>query len=228
MNFGPSWNKSIIYKAVVNLPFCKENPFQVQQSYTKFAPWIAPQSRSGVLSINTEREKVKFPIQGVRNKKTTDDLTEDMITYLKTVGKKAAAVELAEDCGLSTSTIISMLENHIRQGNDCSKLFEKFAQKSGGVMLGMCTHGVVHCMKFMLTYESPRDIVDLLKSLKYHPNVTICDIPQQVVNHGNKREEGMFGDNNGMICENTPENIKDAEEGKLEINLEYIKKAAYG
>ena len=231
--------KSIIYRAVVNLPFCKDNPFQVQQSYTKFAPWIAPQSRSGQLSFNTEREKVKFPGQSVNNKNTTDDLTEptddlteDMITYLKTVGKKAAAVELADDCGLSTSgksmtTIISMLENHIRQGNDCSKLFEKFARKSGGIMLGMCTHGIVHCMKFMLTYESPRDIVDLLKSLKYHPNVTICDIPQQVVNHGNKREEGMFSDNGGMICENTSENIQAAKDGTLEINLEYIEKAAY-
>ena len=154
----------------------------------------------------------------------TDDLTEDMITYLKTVGKKSSAVELANACGLRTSgksmtSIVSMLENHIREGNDCTTLFEKFARKSGSLMMGMCTHGIVHCVKFMLTYESPRDIVDLLKSLKYMPNVTICDIPQQLVSHGNKRGQLTFPDNDGMLCSNTDGNLQAARDGELTVEL---------
>ena len=84
-----------------------------------------------------------------------DDFTEDMITYLKTVGKKLSAMELARACGTSTSgksmsVTVSLLGSHIQEVNDCTNLFEKLAKRSGGLMIGTCTHGIVHCMKFMV------------------------------------------------------------------------------
>ena len=59
---------------------------------------------------------------------------------------------------------------------------------------------------------SPCDIVDLLSILQYPTNVTICDIPRRVVDHGNKRESRMFFPNvdkyHDMLCEDSDENLE--------------------
>ena len=193
VNFVPRWKKAS-YTRQLRICHSVEGMLSMSKSLTlNLLRGLPLSQKSATLSFNTEHEKVKFPSQSGNNNVTlTDDLTVDKITYHKQWERKLQ-LELADDCGLSTSaksmtTIISMFENYRHQENNCSKLWEKIAWKQGGLILGKCTHGVVHCMKIMLTYENPRDIVDLLKSLKYPPNITICVISQQVIDQRNTSE----------------------------------------
>ena len=72
-----------------------------------------------------------------------------------------------------------------------------------------------HYIKFLLKSESPRDIGDILLSLKHPPNVVISDIPHMVAAHVNKRSPNFFNPFSGRVVEPTDANVKLATEGKL-------------
>ena len=231
--FWSKLEKSIIFKAITN--FSDDNPYQVRQSFTGIAPWIAPRSRKGRSAVNTEAMKLQgtgMEAADLASLQANENLTEDMVNYLKAIGRKSACIELAEDCGLShtgksMAAIISMLEHHIRSGNPCNKLYEKFSKKSGGIVMGMCPHMIVHCTKFLLTYESVRDICDLQKSLEVLPNVTIYDKPRALVEHIKRRDKGAFDGNDGRLCEESAENIAAAKAGQLMIDMKFLETGEY-
>nr|XP_039264229.1 uncharacterized protein LOC120340044 [Styela clava] len=77
-------------------------------------------------------------------------------------------------------------------------------------------------MKFVLRAESPRDFVDILLSMKHQPNITIIDMANMIVAHGNNRKDGMFHPYNGMVVAPTEENISLAENGSLQVSLPWI------
>jgi len=81
-----------------------------------------------------------------------------------------------------------------------------------------CRHGVCYGLKWLLRQEGARDHVDLLKSLKVQPTVTVVDFANMVAAHGNLRFPGMFTPNEGRIAEPTLDNIMSAKNGSLVVN----------
>ena len=94
-----------------------------------------------------------------------------------------------------------------------NKAFSKLLGYSGGCISGVCPHGVVYFLKFVLQAESPRDYVDLLLSTKHLPNVCIVDMAHVVVAHGNKRKPNMFSPYSGIVTDVTDGNIEKATQG---------------
>ena len=80
-----------------------------------------------------------------------------------------------------------------------------------------CRHGICYGMKWLLRQEGARDHVDLLKSLKVKPTVTIIDFANMVASHGNLRFPGMFAPYEGRIAEPSIDNILAATNGTLEV-----------
>ena len=92
----------------------------------------------------------------------------------------------------------------------------------GGWASGSCPHMVVHCLKFVLRGESPRDYADLLRSLKFPPSITICDIPERLASHVNSSVPGFFSPHDGRLFPLTENNLAAAEQGVLEKSLPWI------
>ena len=81
---------------------------------------------------------------------------------------------------------------------------------------------VVYCLKFVLRGESPRDYADLLRSLKFPPSISICDIPDRLAKHVNNTLPGFFSPYDGMLFPSTEGNLLDAEQGLLEKSLPWL------
>ena len=84
---------------------------------------------------------------------------------------------------------------------------------------------VVYCIKFVLRGESPRDYVDMLRSLKYPPSISISDIPQRLAAHANSTISGFFRPNEGRLFPPTEDNINSAKEGSLLLHLPWVQGA---
>ena len=81
---------------------------------------------------------------------------------------------------------------------------------------------VVYCLKFVLRGESPRDYADLLRSLKFPPSISICDIPERLASHVNSSAPGFFSPHDGRLFPLTENNLAAAEQGVLEKSLPWI------
>jgi hypothetical protein len=81
----------------------------------------------------------------------------------------------------------------------------------------------VFSVKFNLRAESPRDFVDLLLSWKHLPNVAVYDYARGLALHANRRQPGIFAPFQGRLLDPTPENVKQASEGKVHVNLPWLK-----
>ena len=82
---------------------------------------------------------------------------------------------------------------------------------------------VVYCIKFVLRGESPRDYVDLLRSLAFPPSVSISDMPQRLAAHANRTVPNFFRPHFGRLFAPSEENITAAKEGRLVRHLHWIK-----
>ena len=56
---------------------------------------------------------------------------------------------------------------------------------TGGWASASCPHMVVYCIKFVLRGKSPRDYVDMLRSLALPPSINISDMPHRKATHAN-------------------------------------------
>ena len=78
-------------------------------------------------------------------------------------------------------------------------------------------------MKWLLKAESPRDLSDLLLSLKHPPNIVLSDIPHMVAAHTNKRLPDFFNPYGGRPIEPTLDNIQGASDGTLpQVSLAWL------
>lgn len=93
---------------------------------------------------------------------------------------------------------------------------------SGGWAAGSCPHGVVYALKFVIRGESPRDYVDLIRSLKFPPTVCISDVPHRLAVHANNVVHQMFSPFDGRLFEPTADNIRDAINGSLVKHMPWI------
>lgn len=81
---------------------------------------------------------------------------------------------------------------------------------------------VVYCIKFVLRGESPRDYVDMLRSLAFPPSINISDMPHHIATHANHTVPHFFRPNDGRLFPPTEENIDAAKEGCLVLHLPWV------
>lgn len=89
-----------------------------------------------------------------------------------------------------------------------------------------CQHGVCYGLKWLLRQEGARDHIDLLKSLKVQPTVTVVDFANMVAVHGNIRFPGMFSPFEGRIAEPSVDNIVAAKTGTLVVQWPWFPSGA--
>lgn len=81
-----------------------------------------------------------------------------------------------------------------------------------------CPHGICYGLKWLLRHEGPRDHVDMVMNLAALPNVIVLDMANMMVAHARNRGYNVFQPFEGRVAECTPENIRKAKAGELEID----------
>ncbi|XP_027881590.1 uncharacterized protein LOC114149740 isoform X3 [Xiphophorus couchianus] len=213
-------------KGVFSMPAGRKNPFVVKATYHNWSPWIGPQTRRSDILMNTESEKVHLPDS---NSDVDQFLTEERFADEVLNLKLPEVRRLCSQCGIdsrgSKMDLVLRLRDRMASRATHNKDFDKVCGASGGWAVITCPCGVIYSVKFNLRAESPRDFADLLLSWKFFPNITVYDNPRGLVSHLKKRcpEDTPFTIHEGRLVEPTPENIRQATEKNLAVNLPWLK-----
>ncbi len=213
--FWSDVHKDIIARGVVR---GGNNPFRVPACYEKWAPYIGPQTRGSRFLYNTEYEKVTRPETGDHNPVPDEVIThlladeklENVRRFCRILGLKAEGSKLDMLCRLRDKSLSKAKFDHA---------YTKLYGHSGGWLSSTCPHNITYAVKFLLRSESPRDYVDILRSMKHVPTVNIADIAHSIAKMGNRIVPGMFSPNEGCLAEPTEDNIESAQNGTLKIDL---------
>ncbi|XP_030279056.1 HMG domain-containing protein 3-like isoform X2 [Sparus aurata] len=227
-NFWEAVATEIISRGLI--PCGRKNPFVVPPSYHHWAPWIGPHTRRSNSVLNTEFEKMqspKIPNGGENDDDGDDKINEERLTD-ELVNLKVQEVRaLCKQCGVddkgSKVDLVMRLSEKMSDRVTYNKVFEKVWGASGGWAVITCPCGVVYSVKFNLRAESPRDFVDLLLSWKHFPKVSVYDYARGLALHANHRQPGIFAPFQGRLLDPTPENVKQASEGKVHVNMPWLK-----
>lgn len=89
----------------------------------------------------------------------------------------------------------------------------------------MCPCAVIYSKKINLRAESPRDYAYILLGWKHFPNTATYDFARGLAMHTNMREPKSlpFSPHEGRLAEATTDNLQLAAEGKLKVNLPWLK-----
>ena len=85
-----------------------------------------------------------------------------------------------------------------------------------------CTHGIIYGVKFLLRFESPRDYIDMVRSMKHRPNILICDMAHMVAAQGNRFQANFICPFESHVAESTVENIEMAKSGQLSVSFPFL------
>lgn len=204
-----------------------KNPFVVEPSYEKWAPWIGKKTRMGNTVLNTEYEKVVSP-KATSPEAQVLTVSEDRLVDELMKQKVGVVRKLCKACNVdskgSRMDLILRLRAEMQNRQSYNKIFQKIWGASGGWSVVLCPHGVVYSLKFNLRAESPRDFVDLLLSWQHLPNVTIYDFARGLATHANFRVPLSlpFQPYEGRLADSTLENINKAKQGKLKVSLPWL------
>ena len=80
-------------------------------------------------------------------------------------------------------------------------------------------------MKNLIRSESPRDYVDLERSLKHRPTLFICDVAHLVAKMANREFPGFFEPNSGRLGPANAELVKKAIDGDIMFDLPFLDEA---
>ncbi|XP_026060080.1 uncharacterized protein LOC113044317 isoform X3 [Carassius auratus] len=204
----------------------RKNPFVVCPSYDCWAPWIGPNTRKSDIVLNTEHAKLqKTKSCDVPDLDVTEERLGDELFNLKV----DAVRKLCKECGLDTKgsrmDLVLRLRTEMQNRSAYDKIFQQIWGASGGWAVITCPCGIVYSIKFNIRAESPRDFADLLLSWKHFPNVVIYDFARGLAAHVNLRKADSlpFSPHEGRLAEPTTANIQLAKEGKLKVNLPWLK-----
>ncbi|XP_042627822.1 HMG domain-containing protein 3-like, partial [Cyprinus carpio] len=224
-DFWKSVNLEMIGRGFV--PSQTKNPFAVQPSYSRWAPWIGHKTRMDHTVLNTEFAKVttakvtsaEAQMMNVSEDRLVDELMKQKVGVVR---------KLCKACNIdskgSRMDLISRLRAEMQNRQSYDKMFQKIWGASGVWSVILCPHGVVYSIKFNLRAESPRDFAHLLLSWKHIPNVSIYDFARGLATHGNLRvpTDIPFHPHEGRLAEPTPESISSAKQGKLKVSLPWL------
>lgn len=216
--FWDTVEKKIIARTMVNNE--KLNPFKIPFSYSEWAPYIGASTRKNNMLYNTEYKK--FKESGDNNllcKPVPEELLKDMAIHCTTKKVK----ELCENLNVSTTggkfDMLQRLREISLSRAEFDKYYSRIMNKSGGWLTASCHHNIIYAAKFLFRSESPSDYLDIIKSFKYQPTVSIIDVAHRVASLGNKLYPGMFEKNNGRLLPVTEKYMVAAERNELTISI---------
>ena len=202
---------------VRGFPGAKVCEINVEPSLLNWAPFIGRATRIGGHVFNTEHRKVKAKDGQIEEH--CREITEERLLEMLQQSTVKDAKAFARSLGLYIMNIKKAIG---KNDNNFKKAFSKLWGCSGGWASATCPHGVVYALKFLLGFESPRDYIDMLLSMKYQPNITVVDVANIVAKHGNNRKKGMFHPFTGMVAEPTLENVEMASAGQLDVSFDWM------
>ena len=219
------WNK--VENNMIARGFSPKIPveFEVKPAICNWSPHIGRFTRSSNLLVNTEHRKIHKATGEVEA--DCRELSEERLLEFMHKEKLAEIKELARKAGISDKgsklDIINRVKGALDRNNvTFNKVFKKLWGCSGGWLTMTCTHGVIYGVKFLLRSESPRDYIDMLRSMKHKPNVFICDMAHMVAVQGNRFQEDFFSPFEGRVAESTVENIEKAKSGDLHVSFPFL------
>lgn len=124
-------------------------------------------------------------------------------------------------------------EGQPEYSQEMRKLFPSYKTTNGGILFGLCEHGIVYYAKYLVRGEGARDILDALLSFKHKPSYVIYDDAGRLALHIEKRlglleSNEMIGPFRGRVIDETPESIEYAELIKKYERTFIIESAAPG
>jgi len=132
---------------------------------------------------------------------TMNDLqcsSKDMIAQFAT----SIGIKWSNKHGLSRKAMIASIRDFItaQKGIDeteFTKFYPTFRGTTGGIMVVLCTHGVVYYAKNLIGGEGPSDAADAMLTVK--AKVFVYDAVGSVVNYMASREPSFFGASKGLV-----------------------------
>ena len=219
------WDRVLISVLSKGFVGRKYEGIDIKPLLSNWAPFIGRQSRIGHYVLNSEHRKIQRdngePEADCRIM-SEERLIEDMLEGTRKDIQRLAR-EVKVNATGSKLDIINRVKASLGKDNSTfNKVFKKRFGRSGGWLTLACKHGIVYAVKFLLRSESPRDYIDVIRSLKIPPNVFINDIAHMVAAHGNRHHPGLFSPFEGRVAENTPDNIDAALANRLKISLPWL------
>eukprot|EP00112_Aurelia_sp_Birch-Aquarium-sp1_P023018 Seg6701.2 transcript_id=Seg6701.2/GoldUCD/mRNA.D3Y31 product="hypothetical protein" protein_id=Seg6701.2/GoldUCD/D3Y31 len=219
------WNSSavsILSKGFIGRKF--EN-LSLEPNLSFWSPYIGRNARVGDHVVNSEHRKIhrdtgapEADCREISAERLIEELFESKTNDIKKLARKVNVSTKGSKLDIIGRIRASLGEDSAR----FNKVLTKRFGRSGGWLTVACKHGIIYAVKFLLRAESPRDYIDVLRSLKFKPNVFINDMAHMVAAHGNRFEEGFFSPYEGRVAEATPENIEQATSGTLKISLPWL------
>ncbi|KAK6468475.1 hypothetical protein HHUSO_G33689, partial [Huso huso] len=205
-----------------------KNPFSRPLSYSAFIPWIGAASRIGQTLPKTEALKGMPSRKKLRSAKLKSQ--PECKNEYDLIFPQASRCQLAATCqemgvsGVGSRTdLINRLQELLLYKDIYPKMFVKLQKTGGGVLHTGCMHSVVYYHSPLWWQESAQDHSDALLSFKHPPNMYISDIAGRVARHTNNRtEQKCFQPRDGRLCAATEENIQNAQEKTLKIDLPWL------
>eukprot|EP00795_Rhopilema_esculentum_P016114 gene16114-7464_t len=225
VNCDEFWSKIVTNSICTGFPNRSLPSVKVTPSLAFWAPYIGQKTRVGYYVVNSEHRKVhrktgepEIDCRELSQERLLEQMFEAKIPDVRRLARKVGVSAK----GSKIDLINRMKEAIGRNDEKFNKIFKKMFGRSGGWLTLACTHGVIYAVKFLLRSESPRDYIDMIRSLKHKPNVFIVDMAHMVASHGNRYEEGFFSPYEGRVAEATPQNIENALEGNLQISFPWL------
>ncbi|XP_072558290.1 uncharacterized protein [Paramormyrops kingsleyae] len=203
-----------------------KNPFAVLPSYEHWAPWIGSETRKSDIVLNTEFKKVRTCLSS--DEAQLGSVTEDRLIDELTKQKVGVVRRLCRACKIDSKgsrfDLITRLRERMKANMVYDKVFQSIWGASGGWSVILCPHGIVYSIKFNLRAESPRDFADLLLCWKHIPNICVYDFARGLAAHTNLGVPHTlpFQPHEGRLAEPTEENIKAAQDGKMQVCLPWL------
>ena len=197
----------------------------IKPSILNWSPYMGKFTRANNVMVNTEHRKMHK--QSGELEADCREMSEERLIEFMHKGKVVEIRKIARKVGVSDKgsklDIINRVKNALH-GNDTkfNKLFKKLWGCSGGWLTVTCPHGIIYGVKFLLRSESPRDYIDMLRSMQHRPNVFVCDMAHMVAAQGNKYNESFFTPFEGRVAESTVENIERAKSGNLSVSFPFL------
>eukprot|EP00112_Aurelia_sp_Birch-Aquarium-sp1_P023783 Seg7227.2 transcript_id=Seg7227.2/GoldUCD/mRNA.D3Y31 product="HMG domain-containing protein 3" protein_id=Seg7227.2/GoldUCD/D3Y31 len=194
---------------------------------TDWAPFIGSNTRRGRLLVNSEHRKIKRDNGELEVE--CRELSQERLIELLHQGKLPEIKQTARKIGVSADgsklDIINRVQDALQRDIESTrfnKIFKKMGGCSGGWLTLACPHSVIYGVKFLLRAESPRDYIDMLKSMKHRPNILVCDMAHMVAAHGNKNIPDFFRPFDGRVAADTPQNVALASSDKLSLSFPWL------
>lgn len=163
--------------------------YKPQPLIKTMSPFVIPEAgHSDGITQNTEAEKVRCKRVALENGRedVDENFVNETVNLLTSWGELrlddlkdvARRLSIAGFSGLNMLALKKVIVEKLgKMTNKVQfvKILQNVTGYSGGVMFGMCCHGVVYCYKVMARGESGRDVFDLLVSMQYMPSVVYYD-----------------------------------------------------